>query len=151
MRAGVSSYYTENQKCGSHVTDNQAYAGAVIEFFCDPPVLAKYVSVDIDPSSSVDANPVLQIAEVMVEEYTSEECAANSCKNVVFLVAYKCSYLWTLNVKVVCVCVTPTLPSQASLHLKPKYIFSKMSQNLWIHIIMIFDQWYLIVNGISKL
>ena len=89
MRAGVSSNYTKNQKCGSPVTNKQAYAGAVIEFFCDAPVLAKYVSVDIDPSSSVDANPVLQIAEVMVEEYTSEECATHSCKIVVFLVAYK--------------------------------------------------------------
>ena len=101
MRAGVSSNYTDNQKCGSQVTDNQTYAGAVIAFLCDPPLLAKYVRLDIDPSNSSDAILVLQIAEVMVEEYTSKECAENSCKIAVFLVAYKYSYIWTLTVKIV--------------------------------------------------
>ena len=76
-RAGNSSNYYENQQCGSPTTNAQSKMGAVIEFLCDPPVLAKYVSLDIDPSSPGVNNPMLQIAEVTVKEYKSEECVTS--------------------------------------------------------------------------
>ena len=76
-RAGNSSNYYENQQCGSPTTKKQSKKGAVIEFLCDPPVLAKYLSLDIHSSSPDVQHPVLQIAEVTVKEYKSEECVTS--------------------------------------------------------------------------
>ena len=90
VRAGVGSNFTENQQCGSPATAAQSVEGAVIEFLCDPPVMAKYVSLDIDLSRpGVTAEAVLQIAEVAVEEYTSG--ATN--KGNLLRGRHSCSYL----------------------------------------------------------
>ncbi|XP_038059716.1 uncharacterized protein LOC119730762 [Patiria miniata] len=43
VRAGLSDNYTENVVCGRQVQASSVFA----EFTCDPPVLARYVSVDI--------------------------------------------------------------------------------------------------------
>ena len=73
VQAGVSSNYTENQQCGQPATAAEANApGVEISFLCEPAVLAKYVSLDIDrarPGVTEESN--LKIAEVTVEEYTS--------------------------------------------------------------------------------
>ena len=74
VRAGVNSNYIENQMCGLPATAAQSYDGAVNALLCDPPVMAKYVSLDIDPSSPGVTEAILQIAELTVEEYTSGEC-----------------------------------------------------------------------------
>ena len=46
VRAGLSGNYTFNQPCGQRVTREQAVTGAVIEFPCAEPRLARYVTVD---------------------------------------------------------------------------------------------------------
>ena len=79
-RAGRSSTYSDNQACGLTATRAQSYNGAVIEFTCDTPRLARYVTLDIDPSSPGVINAILQIAEVTVEEITSGECPRISGK-----------------------------------------------------------------------
>ena len=76
-RAGLSSNYAENQPCGSPATRAQSYDGAVNEFLCDTPRLSRYVSLDIDPSSSGVTNALLQIGEVTLEEHASGQCAPN--------------------------------------------------------------------------
>ena len=76
MRAGASPSYAENQPCGSPATRAQSHNGATVEFLCDPPRLARYVTLDIDSSSPDVTNAVLQIGEVTVKEYTTGECAA---------------------------------------------------------------------------
>ena len=76
-RAGNSSNYYENQQCGSPTTNKQSKRGSVIEFLCDPPVLAKYLSLDMNSTSPDVENPMLQIAEVTVKEYKSEECVTS--------------------------------------------------------------------------
>ncbi|XP_071791691.1 fucolectin-5-like, partial [Asterias amurensis] len=50
-RAGLGSEYYENQQCGSPATASQSSAGASITFLCDPPVSARYVTLDIDHST----------------------------------------------------------------------------------------------------
>ena len=77
VRAGGSPNYTENQPCGLPATRAQSYIGAVNEFLCDPPRMARYVTLDIDSSSPDVSYAILQIAEVTVEEFTPGECPAN--------------------------------------------------------------------------
>ncbi|XP_038056616.1 fucolectin-1-like [Patiria miniata] len=66
VRVGISFNITRNMICGSAVTADQALDGAWIERICDPPTLARYVSIDVDYGEN--ANP-LQLCEVMVMEY----------------------------------------------------------------------------------
>ena len=47
VRAGLSATPTDNIMCGNPVTADQATSRDWIEFTCDPPVQARYVSVDI--------------------------------------------------------------------------------------------------------
>ncbi|XP_038062169.1 uncharacterized protein LOC119732624 isoform X33 [Patiria miniata] len=74
-RAGLGVFYTENQPCGQPATRAQSYDGAVNIFTCDTPRMARYVSLDIDPSSPGVTNALLQMGEVTVEEVTSGECS----------------------------------------------------------------------------
>ncbi|XP_071785340.1 uncharacterized protein [Asterias amurensis] len=75
VRAGESFEISENQPCGLPATEAQSKPGAVIVFVCDPPVVARYVSIDIDVTyPSVRDDYLLQIAEVKVEEATNKEC-----------------------------------------------------------------------------
>ena len=47
-----------------------------MEFICDPPVLARYVSVDMDPTRpGARSPPHVMIAELEVAEYVSGECS----------------------------------------------------------------------------
>ena len=63
VRAGTSNDIKSNAQCGNPVTAEQAQPlGGIIEFNCDPPLLARYVSVDIPTKS------FLQICEVTVKE-----------------------------------------------------------------------------------
>ncbi|XP_071785288.1 fucolectin-3-like [Asterias amurensis] len=75
VRAGLSPDFIQNQQCGLPATESQSTDGAVVEFLCEPPVIARYVSLDIDPSRPDVTLAILQIAEVNVQEYTSQECA----------------------------------------------------------------------------
>lgn len=79
-RAGLSLSYSENQACGLPATRAQSYDGAVIVFTCDTPQLARYVTLDIDPSSPDVTNALLQMGEVTLEEITSGECSRLSGK-----------------------------------------------------------------------
>ncbi|XP_022095017.1 uncharacterized protein LOC110981618 [Acanthaster planci] len=47
VRAGLNEVHTNNIMCGTPVTSDQSVINDWIEFACDPPVLARYVSVDI--------------------------------------------------------------------------------------------------------
>ena len=70
-RVGISSRYnTQNQQCGSIVTADQVYDGAMISFVCDPPLRARYVSLEMDLMD----DSVLSIAEVTVEEHSTPQC-----------------------------------------------------------------------------
>ncbi|XP_038046018.1 uncharacterized protein LOC119720425 [Patiria miniata] len=71
VRAGLSANYAENRPCSSPATAAQSSQGTVTEFPCDTPRMARYVSLDIDPSSSGVTTPILQIAELTVEEHTT--------------------------------------------------------------------------------
>ncbi|XP_038069841.1 uncharacterized protein LOC119739078 [Patiria miniata] len=74
VRAGLSTNYTENRPCGSPATAAQSSPGTVTEFPCDTPRRARYVSLDIDPSRPGVTTPILQIAELTVEEHTTRPC-----------------------------------------------------------------------------
>ncbi|XP_038076467.1 uncharacterized protein LOC119744563 isoform X2 [Patiria miniata] len=75
IRAGLSPSYTDNPPCGLPGTAAQSTPGAVIKFPCDVPRLARYITLDIDPSQPGVTDPTLKIAEVEVEVYTAGECA----------------------------------------------------------------------------
>ena len=72
----MSSNVTENQQCGLPASPFQSQTGAVVEFLCDPPVLAQYISVDKGPSSSQPV--VVLLGEVTVVAYTAGECIDSS-------------------------------------------------------------------------
>ena len=74
-RAGRSSIYSDNQACGLPATRAQSHDGALVEFTCDTPRWARYVTLDIDPSSPGVTNAILQLAEVTVEEIALGECS----------------------------------------------------------------------------
>ena len=73
-RAGLTSNYAVNQRCGEPATSSQATTGATNIFLCDPPVMARWISFDIDRSlPGVNPNEaILQLAEVSVKVYTRE-------------------------------------------------------------------------------
>ncbi|XP_071801592.1 uncharacterized protein [Asterias amurensis] len=76
VRAGTGSGILNNAACGLPVTTDQAsIPGAHIQFVCDPPVMARYVSVDNENCLSGPGNNVLTLCEVMVEEYPREDCS----------------------------------------------------------------------------
>ena len=79
-RAGRSLMYSDNQVCGLPATRAQAFDGAVVEFTCDTPQMARYVTLDINPSSPGVTNALLQMGEVILEEITSQECPRFSGK-----------------------------------------------------------------------
>ena len=58
VRAGVNDSHSGNVMCGA--TSDQASSNNWIEFTCDPPVLARYVSVEIPGMA------MLILCEVMV-------------------------------------------------------------------------------------
>ena len=69
VRAGPISDVVSNAQCGSQVTAAQASTrGGTIEFVCDSPLRARYVSVDIPATSP------LQLCEVTVEEIPLKQC-----------------------------------------------------------------------------
>ena len=71
VRAGTNPAGTANRVCGSAVTNAQALERrSVVDFLCDPPLSAKYVSVDI-PLIQASSQ---QICEVTVEEATPGPC-----------------------------------------------------------------------------
>ncbi|XP_038071166.1 uncharacterized protein LOC119740040 [Patiria miniata] len=83
VRAGLSSNYMENQPCGSPATANQSVDGAVNDFLCDPRRLARYVSVDIDPSLPGVTEAILALAEVTLLEYPYLECATGGALSLI--------------------------------------------------------------------
>ena len=77
MRAGQSFNFTKNDACGSPTARAQAKTGATIEFRCERPRMARFVTVDIDLSNP-GVNPskaIIMIAEVTVEVHAPEVCA----------------------------------------------------------------------------
>ncbi|XP_022098115.1 polycystic kidney disease protein 1-like 2 isoform X2 [Acanthaster planci] len=60
VQAGLSEVHTDNIMCGTPVTRSQAIINDWLEFTCDPPVLARYVSVAIPGGVS------LKLCEVTV-------------------------------------------------------------------------------------
>ena len=77
--------FTDNQPCGAPARREQSNDGAMNQFMCDPPRLAKYVSLDINtsrPEVTYD-DAILQLGEVTVEEYTAGECATNEGKTTI--------------------------------------------------------------------
>ncbi|XP_071785299.1 uncharacterized protein [Asterias amurensis] len=66
VRAGMcGGEVTNNRQCGSSVTSEQAAVpGATIEFVCDPPLRARFVSVDLQSRDG----EYLQLCEVTVEQ-----------------------------------------------------------------------------------
>ncbi|XP_022098117.1 uncharacterized protein LOC110983290 [Acanthaster planci] len=75
-RAGPSPNYAENQPCGLPVPRAQATDGARITFPCAPARMARYVTLDINSTSSDVTKALLQLAEVTVKVYTAGECDA---------------------------------------------------------------------------
>ncbi|XP_071801618.1 uncharacterized protein [Asterias amurensis] len=75
VRAGIESDIFNNAACGLPVTSVQAsILGAHIQFLCDPPVIAQYVSVDDKDHMNGYENHLITLCEVMVEEYPLEYC-----------------------------------------------------------------------------
>ncbi|XP_022080918.1 uncharacterized protein LOC110973946 isoform X3 [Acanthaster planci] len=69
VRAGTSETVTANQACGAPITATQAEPlGGTIEIKCDRPLRARYVSVDIPGTAT------LQLCEVSVEVLSSPDC-----------------------------------------------------------------------------
>ena len=79
-QAGCSLPYSDNQACRLPATRAHSYDAAVIEFTCDSPQLARYMTLDISPSSPGVTNALLQMGEVTLEEITSGECSRISGK-----------------------------------------------------------------------
>ncbi|XP_038068540.1 pentraxin fusion protein-like [Patiria miniata] len=70
VRAGNSPTATDNPTCGSHVTAAQANPhGGTIVFDCSSPLRARYISVDIPRTGT------LQLCEVTAEEVPLDQCA----------------------------------------------------------------------------
>ena len=70
VRAGTSADIHDNPQCGDKVSsDMAAPTGGTIELVCDPPLVARYISVDI-PS---DRRSFLQLCEVTVKELITED------------------------------------------------------------------------------
>ncbi|XP_022090826.1 pentraxin fusion protein-like [Acanthaster planci] len=69
VRAGTYKTVAANQACGAPITARQAQPlGGTIEIKCDRPLRARYVSVDIPGTAT------LQLCEVSVEVLSSPDC-----------------------------------------------------------------------------
>ena len=81
VRAGIESDILNNAACGLPVTTDQAsIPGAHLQFVCDPPVIARYVSVDDADHSNRPYDDILTLCEVIVEEYPMEGCVQMTSK-----------------------------------------------------------------------
>ncbi|XP_038074120.1 pentraxin fusion protein-like [Patiria miniata] len=73
VRAGDSPTATDNPTCNSPVTAAQAQPlGGTIVFDCSSPLRARYISVDIPGTAT------LQLCEVTVEEVALDQCATKT-------------------------------------------------------------------------
>ena len=83
VRAGTQSDIFNNAACGLPVTSDQARnTVGHIPIVCDPPVIARYVSVDDDVSAQ--NSKALTLCEVMVEEYPMADCAQITSKKIIW-------------------------------------------------------------------
>ena len=80
VRAGIESDIFSNAACGLPVTDQASTPGAHIQFLCDPPVIAQYVSVDDKDHMNGHENNLITLCEVMVEEHPIEYCSQSTSK-----------------------------------------------------------------------
>ena len=80
-RAGLSDVHTNNVMCGTAVTRHQALSSDWIEFTCDPPRMARHVSIDITGTTS------LTLCEVTVS--TCDDTPAGKVTAVIFVKHYK--------------------------------------------------------------
>ena len=81
VKAGKESDTSKNAACGLPVTMDQAsIPGAHIDFVCDPPVIARYVSVDKKVRVISGLDSTLTLCEVMVEEYHKAACPQTKSK-----------------------------------------------------------------------
>ena len=75
-RAGLSPNYAENRPCGLPATSEQSVTGSTVVFPCDPPRVARYVTLDIDRGNpEAGDQSALMLAEVKVEMYERGECS----------------------------------------------------------------------------
>ena len=80
VRAGPSTDYAENTQCGLAITASEHQVWALVERVCDPPMMARYITMDVQHPTSPTALVVLRIADIAIKKYASEECARNSSK-----------------------------------------------------------------------
>ena len=83
VRAGTESDIFSNAACGVPVTSDQAsILWGHIQIVCDPPVIARYVSVDDDDHmyGQDNGHNVLNLCEVIVDEYPMEACLQMTSK-----------------------------------------------------------------------
>ena len=93
VRAGIESDIYSNAACGLPVSSAQAsIPGAHIQFVCDPPVIAQYVSVDDEDHSNEFEDNVLTLCEVMVEEFPIEDCLQSRSKKLRKLIMTKSGF-----------------------------------------------------------
>ena len=84
VRAGIQGDIFNNAACGLPVTQDQAsIPGAHLQFVCDPPVIARFVSVDDGFHVSGPDENFLTLCEVMVEEYPTGHCPQSTSKNII--------------------------------------------------------------------
>ena len=82
VRAGKEPDIFNNAACGLPVTQDQAsIPGGHTTILCDPPVIARYVSVD-DEDHEPDSKS-LALCEVIVEEQPMEDCIKTTSKNMI--------------------------------------------------------------------
>ncbi|XP_033636723.1 uncharacterized protein LOC117297684 [Asterias rubens] len=83
VRAGPSTDYAENTQCGLAITASEHQVWALVERVCDPPMMARYITMDVQHPTSPTALVVLRIADIAIKKYASEECARNSTSTVI--------------------------------------------------------------------
>ena len=82
VRVGIDSDIFNNAVCGSAVTWDQAsIPGVHIQVVCNPPVTARFVSVDNKANATASDGVKISLCEVMVEEVRpEEECPKTTSK-----------------------------------------------------------------------
>ena len=82
VRVGTDSNIFNNAVCGSAVTWDQAsIPGVQIQVVCNPPVNARFVSVDNKANATASDGVKISLCEVMVEEVRpEEECPKTTSK-----------------------------------------------------------------------
>ena len=71
----------------------QSVPGTDTEFLCDPPRVARYVSLDINTTHPLVSDAIFMLAEVTVKEYTSGECPAPESKIFIMFGFQRVGYL----------------------------------------------------------